>query len=287
MPIDAELLKTISTGFEATFQETYNSTSMELEELATLVPSDDLQETYPFLGNLPNMRKWVGARQHQELTSHKFTIVNDSYEATVPVPAKYIKYDKAKLFASQIKTMAQNAKKFPNQLIADLINSGKTNLCYDGKPFFATDHEMGSATYSNVSTLALNATNLGAAFDFMSAIENESGEAMGIQPNLLLVGPKNRANAKKLVGLDQNGTNENFELVDYKVTPALKGFEWCLLDTTKAVKPFILQIAEDASFEEDTGLLFSEDKMVYGTKAFWNAGYALWQLAWFSDGTGA
>jgi len=287
MAIDAELLKTISTGFEATFQETYNATSMELEELATLVVSGDLQESYPFLGNLPNMREWVGTRQHKELTSHNFTIVNKPYEATVPIPAKYIKYDKAKLFAAQIKTMAQNAKKFPNQLIASLINTGTVGLCYDGKPFFAADHEMGVATYSNKSTLPLNATNLGAAYDFMTAISNEAGVAMGVTPNLLLVGPKNRAAAKKLVGLDQNGTNENFQLVDFKVSTAITGFEWCLLDTTKAVKPFILQVAEDAEFEEDDSLLFSEDKMLYGTKAFWNAGYALWQLAWFSDGTGA
>lgn len=287
MAIDAELLKTVSTGFRALFQETYNDTSIDLIDLVTLVPSSDLQESYPFLGELPNMVEWVGSRQLKELASFVYTIINKSFEATVKVPGKYIKYDKAQLFAHMIKTMAQNAKKFPNQLIAQMVLTGTTNNCYDGKPFFATNHAVGSATYSNKSTLPLDATNLGAAYDFMTSIKNEADVPMGIQPNVLLVGPALRASAKKLVGLDQNGTNENFQLVEYKVSPAITGSKWSLLDTTKAVKPFILQIAEDAEFEEDDSKLFSDDLMLYGTKSFLNVGYALWQLAWFSDGTGA
>lgn len=287
MPINADLMKTISTGFKALFTETFNNVQSEAEILATRVNSTDLQETYPWLGDIPDMIEWVGDRTVKELSSYEYTIVNKKYESTVKVDAKYIEYDKAGLFAPAIKMMAENAKKFGSKLIVDLILNGDTNLAYDGVAFFGT-HTVGVDNYTNRSTLTLTEDNLNAAYDFMLSIKNENGRGLGVKPNLLVVGPALRATANKLLNLDNQGTNSTYKLLDLLVIPDISGTNWYLFDTTKAIKPFILQVAEEGTFEANASAeqLFMSDSMLYGTKSFMNAGYSLWQLAYHSTGTG-
>lgn len=288
MAINADNMRAISTGFKALFTETYNSTVSEAEVLATRIKSNDLQETYPWLGNIPDMIEWVGERTVKQLTDYKYTLVNKKYESTVKVDAKYVEYDKAGLFAPTIRMMAENAKKFGGKLITDLLLAGNTNLAYDGQPFFST-HTIAGTNYTNKSTIVLNETNLNAAYDFMLSIKNENGRGLGVKPNLLVVGPALRATAHKLLNLDNNGTNSTYKLVDMLVVSEITGNKWFLFDTTKSIKPFILQVAEEATFEANASAeqLFMSDSILYGTKSFMNAGYSLWQLAFYSDGTGA
>ena len=287
MPIDASRMRTLNTGFKALFGETFNQTATLAEDIATRIDSSDLQETYPWLGDIPDMKEWVGARDVKELSDFSYTLQNKKYESTVSVPKEYIEYDKAGIFAPAIKMMAERARKFGEKLLVDLLLNGTTNLCYDGKAFFADDHAVGSNTYDNKTTLTLTEDHLNAAYDFMLSIKNDQDRALGVTPNILITGPQLRATAKKLVSLDGNGTNSTFELVKPVVIPEITGTKWFLLDTTKAIRPFILQVAKDGIFETNDDDLFSKGLVQYGTESFMNAGYSLWQLAYYSDGTGA
>lgn len=61
---------------------------------------------------------------------------------------------------------------------------------------------------------------------------------------------------------------------------------WFLLDTSRAVKPFVWQLREDYKFQTvnsdaDTQV-FLTDMYLYGIRARANAGYGLWQLAFGS-----
>jgi phage major head subunit gpT-like protein len=63
--------------------------------------------------------------------------------------------------------------------------------------------------------------------------------------------------------------------------------KWVLLDTTKAIKPFILQVRKDYNFitqdEDADDHVFRRGEFVYGVEARLNAGYGLWQLAFASN----
>lgn len=64
------------------------------------------------------------------------------------------------------------------------------------------------------------------------------------------------------------------------------GTAWYLLDTTKAIKPFILQMRRDYAFTAKTSMtddnVFDKKEFVYGVDGRLNVGYGLWQLAYAS-----
>lgn len=64
------------------------------------------------------------------------------------------------------------------------------------------------------------------------------------------------------------------------------GTAWYLLDTTKAIKPFILQMRRDYAFTAKTKLdddnVFDKNEFVYGVDGRLNVGFGLWQLAYAS-----
>lgn len=64
---------------------------------------------------------------------------------------------------------------------------------------------------------------------------------------------------------------------------------WFLLDTTRAIKPLILQmrraanfVAKDSPEDENT---FHKNELIYGVDGRWNVGFGLWQLAYGSKQT--
>ena len=67
------------------------------------------------------------------------------------------------------------------------------------------------------------------------------------------------------------------------------GTAWYLLDTTKAIKPFILQVRRDYAFVSKTAVaddnVFMGNEFVYGVDGRLNVGYGLWQLAYASKQT--
>jgi hypothetical protein len=103
---------------------------------------------------------------------------------------------------------------------------------------------------------------------------------MGITPELLVVGPSLFATAKKLVDTQTAEGNPTFGLVKFVVEPTIVGNAWYLRDTSKIIKPFIVQVAKDGKLETDTTQLFQTNHIHYGTSWFGNAGYGLWQLAY-------
>lgn len=230
------------------------------------------------------MREWVGDRELKEFAKFDYSIKNRKFEGTVKVPFKDIKYDKIGKYKPAIAQLAENCKKFGYTLAVQALTTGHLNDCYDGKKFFATNHTVGTDTYSNLGNLALTEANLLAAYAFMMSIKNSSGEPMGVLPTTLVVGPQQFATAIDLVETQKANGNKTYKLVKVVVEPRITGLEWYLLDTSKIVKPIILQVAEEGNFTEDDSQKFMKDTMLYGADAFLNAGYGLWQLAYKSQG---
>ncbi|MGL4205807.1 MAG: Mu-like prophage major head subunit gpT family protein, partial [Aeromonadaceae bacterium] len=65
---------------------------------------------------------------------------------------------------------------------------------------------------------------------------------------------------------------------------------WCLLDTTKPVKPFIYQPRKKPVFVQQTSMdspdVFNLAEYKFGAEARGAAGYGFWQLAFGSTGKG-
>lgn len=67
------------------------------------------------------------------------------------------------------------------------------------------------------------------------------------------------------------------------------GTAWYLLDTSKAIKPFILQLRREYAFVSKTAVtddnVFDKNEYVYGVDGRLNVGYGLWQMAYASKQT--
>lgn len=276
-----------AVGFKAIFQLTYNDTQAEAKQLATIVNSNDLSEKYVWLGNFPNMKEWVGDRDVEALQDFGYSLENKLYEATVTVPRLHIEYDKVGLYKPAIEQMAQNCKLFGSELVATVLLAGTTGLCYDGKAFFATDHAVGTDTYANKGNGVLNSDNIIAGITFMGTIKNPKGKTLRVKPNLLVCGPANLANVVNALTKEYKAggeTNTTYKMLDYLVLPEITGMDWYILDTSKPLKPFILQVAKDAEWEASDDDKFMKDHALFGAKSFMNAGYGLWQLAYRFSG---
>ncbi|MEY4504492.1 MAG: hypothetical protein RL154_786 [Pseudomonadota bacterium] len=276
-----------SVGFKSVFQKTYNDTAADAGELATDILSNDLIEKYTWLGNFPNMAKWIGERNVEALKDYGYTIENQLFEASISVPNLHIEYDKVGLYKPAIQQMAQNAKLFGSILVAEVLIAGHTNLCYDNKPFFAANHAIGEDTFSNIGTGVLNSTNLIAAKAHMMRVTSDNGTSLRVNPNIVVCGPQNLANV--VAAIDKQLTtagesNTTYQMFKYIVLPEITGMEWYLMDNTKAIKAFVRQIAKDAVFEASDINKFMKDAALFGVKSFMNVGYGLWQLAYKSSG---
>lgn len=124
---------------------------------------------------------------------------------------------------------------------AKVILNGFTNVGYDGKALFATDHPLASSegTCSNLIEGALTDENLKAAMTLMRKQVDEAGVVISASAKQLVVCPELEFTAKAIVNsILQSGTNNN----DVNTVPNLEIVVWDYLsDPTGATKPWFIQ----------------------------------------------
>lgn len=138
-------LRDMFVGFRASFNKGWGATEPLYPRIAIEVPSSTGEEVYPWLGQFPNLREWIGDRVIKTLVIHGFAITNRKFETTVEVPREKIEDDSVGVFSPMFQEMGANAKQHPDSLIFELLANGFTEACYDKKPFFASDHPVKNA----------------------------------------------------------------------------------------------------------------------------------------------
>lgn len=294
----------ISAAFTAlltTFNNAFEAAPSVWEKIAMKVNSGTSQNDYAWLSNFPKMRKWFGDKVIKNLAAHKYTIVNEPFEATVAVKRDDIDDDNLGIYGPQAQMAGFSAKQWPDELIMELVNGAFVNLCYDGQPFFDTDHPVAGASVSNKGTVALSAASQAAAIasygagrTAMMSFKDEEGRPLNAVPDTLLVGPALESVALAIVSNDRlaDGEANTYKgtakvVVDARITSTTA---WYLLDTSKPVRPFIFQERKAPVFvsqtSEENDDVFNRAEFKFGAESRGNAGYGLWQLAWGSTGAG-
>lgn len=301
MLVNKQNLAEIFVNLKTTFHNAFAAAPTQWQKIAMLVPSTGSQEDYGWLSNFPRMKKWIGDKHIKSLAAFKYSIVNDDWEATVEVDRNHIEDDKLGIYKPQAEMAGASAAQLPDEIVMDLVNQGFTNLCFDGQAFFDTDHEVAGASVSNKGTVALSVAtqaaviaSYGAARTAMRKFKDDEGRPLNVNPNVLLVPPALEAIALAIVNNDRlddgkanpyKGTAE--VVVDARLT---SDTAWFLLDTTKAVKPFIYQERKAPVFVSQTDMnaddVFSRKQYKFGAEARAAGGYGFWQLAFGSTGTG-
>lgn len=134
--------------------ELYNKAEMEpsgwVSDISNSITSNNAEEEYGFLNEVPQIKELRGSRTLHELTSEEFKLVNIDYEGTLRVPDKIRRRDKTGQVEIRINEFAGNMASHWAEIMSAKINAGETGVCYDGQYYFDTDHPDGAnGTQSN------------------------------------------------------------------------------------------------------------------------------------------
>lgn len=294
MIINSQNLRGIYIAFNTLFTKAFEGQKPTYDRVATVVPSTTDVETYAWLGDIPGMREWVGDREIQNLSGSDYTIKNKDFELTVGVPRNSVEDDKIGLYNPSIQMLGESAAMHPDELVYSLLASGFTAKCYDGKAFFATDHDVAGKSVSNKLTDKLSADAYKTARAMMLNYKNSKGRSLGLVPDLLVVPPALEAAARDILVADfVNGTKNTMQgTADIHVEPRLTSdTAWFLLATKRPIKPLIYQQRKKAKFvsitDETSPNVFMSKKFLYGADSRGNAGFGFWQMGVGSDGSKA
>lgn len=298
-----QVLTHLFTGFKTTFNKSFTETEATWDKVATKVTSTSAAENYAWLGKFPKLREWIGEKVVKRLEGHGYTVKNRSFESTVAVHKHEIQDNDLLGLPVIFASMGEESKSFPQDLVFEALTSGFKNKCYDGKPFYATDHPVGDKEKNKFSnkfdkklswaSLADAEAGYGAARSSMQGLKDENGHSLKIKPNLLVVPPALETTAKALMTAAEfaDGTENIFKgtaevLVDAGLATDT---EWHLLATTKAIKPIIYQERQAAELLAQTDInsdnVFMRGEYKFGVEARGEAGYSLPHLAAGSTGT--
>ena len=140
MIINRTNLNNLNTAYRTAFRGTFTAGETIYKKVATVVPSSTGTEAYPWLGQLPRIREWIGDRVVRSITTEGYQLTNKPFEQTVEVPSTAIEDDTYGVFTPLMGAMGESARVFPDELVFGALAKGFNTNCYDGQFFFDTDH---------------------------------------------------------------------------------------------------------------------------------------------------
>jgi phage major head subunit gpT-like protein len=297
--------------FSTRFNTIFTATPAWWDRLALEVPSGAEGVTYSILDRIPRMRKWLVGNPRAIINAslRSFTLINDDWELTAEIDRNKFDDDQAGNFAGLFGQFGEQAKHWPDTMVAQLIQGGTaaTSTAYDGQPFFSTSHpvNMDSAaagTYSNLSAtgMALTAANYNTVRSTMQTYLGADGNPLGVMPTLLIVPPQLEQAGKQILNTDWIAPGTGFGAIaanapsqntlrgsaDLLMIPQLANEPtvWYLVATSGGAKPFIFQNRKAPVFQMYTAPsdpeVFKNRKYVFGTDARGAAGFTAPFLAY-------
>jgi phage major head subunit gpT-like protein len=153
MLVNAENLNGLRTGFNASFQRGLGMTSSQYAQVATVVPASTKEVKYGWLGKMPGVREWIGARLVHNLAQHDYSIKEKPFELTIGVDRDDIETDNLGIYGPMFEDMGFSTGAHWDTLTFALLKEGFATTCYDGQFYFDTDHPVIGAD-GNMTTVA-------------------------------------------------------------------------------------------------------------------------------------
>jgi phage major head subunit gpT-like protein len=152
MLVNLETVMLLHTMYSAAFQTGLTRADVSYAEISTTVPSNNKSNYYAWLGDMGDVREWLGDRVVDEMAGHDYTIKNKTWEKTIAVLREDIEDDTYGLYSPMAENLGFVSRTHRSRLMWQLIIDGESGLSYDGKPFFANDHKTDDGpTQSNLT----------------------------------------------------------------------------------------------------------------------------------------
>lgn len=275
--------------------------------VSSMFNSDQDSEEYPWLGQSPMMREWIGGRNAKGFRENSITIRNKHFEATLDVLVKDLRRDKTGQVLARIRDLASRTNSHWASLLSTLIVDAESTVCYDGQYFFDTDHSEGdSGTQSNdinvdISTMPAGVTGsttapsieemqfavINGIQQIMSFLDDQAEPMNEFAENFLVMTPislwqiaSSAFNRPALTDINQLvPANLNISVVANARLSAWTD-QFAIFRTDSEVAAFIRQQETDVDLKakaEGSEYEFDNDAHQYGVDAWRNVGYGYWQ----------
>lgn len=152
MILNSQTLKDLFVGFRNDFNTGFRSVTPQWNQVATLVPSMTAENLYGWLKQFPRLREWVGDRTLHKMAAEAYRLANRKFEASVEVKRDDIEDDQFGVYSPMMQEMGFAAATHPDELVFEAVSKAFDDLCFDGQPFFDSDHPVGGGTVSNVQS---------------------------------------------------------------------------------------------------------------------------------------
>lgn len=153
MIINNATLNALRVTFQGDFQAGLAMSPSMKDRVATTVASSNAQNTYGWLGKIPSMRQWIGARVIQNISESSYALANLPYELTVGVDRYDIEDDNLGVYSTLFQEMGASTTGNEELLTYNALKNGFSTKCYDGQNFFDTVHPVLDAS-GNVTNVA-------------------------------------------------------------------------------------------------------------------------------------
>ena len=285
MDITKDTLKNIGAAFDISFQKGLTEAKPEYGEFASTVKSNGKSTYYPFLATLGGIREWVGDRVLNNVSGKELEVKNRTFEGTIAVDREDGEDDQTGLYKLLFQDLGNRAANFPGVLASEALTAGVAGTWCDDAAFFGTTRKYNKSTINNKTTNALSAESYATARAAMRAYKGFDGQPLGVRPSLLVVGPKLEGTAfdilknelivgsKTVSATVVGGAVKNawFGSSGYIVLDHLTDTYddyWFLLDTSKPLKPVLIQEREApvlAALDKATDEpVFMRKQFIYG-----------------------
>lgn len=139
MDLTPESLLKLFQGYKKHFQQGFTELGADAElykQFCTVVPSSTAVEVYPYLGQLAQMREWIGERVIHGLEAGEFSIKNRKFELSYGVNRDAIEDDTHGLFGPMFEGFGRSSAEHPNVLATQMLVDNPK--CYDGGTLFGS-----------------------------------------------------------------------------------------------------------------------------------------------------
>lgn len=293
----------LGKGLTALFmQQLAQERSGFADMIATVQKSDTNAETYPFLGESPQMVEHDGANGTSEaligdLVDKTYSLTNKLYKATLLVKRSDLEDNLIGSLAMRVRQLASVAARHDNKLLIDALINGTTDTDFTGVAFFSNSHTAigkQSAAGDNIiagtgTTTAQVSADINSALAQMMGFKATNDEPFheDIVSAVLVCHPTIRQPVMEALNatIISNTSNVGFTGVDIKplFTARLSDTnDWYLLNTSSPVRPLLLQDRVPVSFEALEGQsdsAFLREHYLYQVRRRAVVGYSFWQHA--------
>lgn len=290
MLIKNATIDALNTAVITRFREAITDSLVQMPELATVVPSTTMLNTYGWWEQIPGMREWIGEREVQNIRENAYQLVNKFYEFTVGALRDHVEDSNLGNMSLAMNYVSDAIRTWKDDLLVTALQAGTTNTTFDSVAFFATTHPLSGTNQSNLfASTALSAANLNTVMTAMSVIQGGGQRIMGgggqwtlVVPPALRLTALNILNAQVLASGASNmqAGSANLKVIDrLNNEPTV----WYLMRLGGPVNPLILQVRQEARIDALTASTSEQNfwrrQLIWGADARGAAGYGPWWLA--------